>query len=768
MKKTIIIQLLILFIAASASSVLADDPECSGMPSSGGDTWVIENDCQYTGTFNDVLPGPLQVGSETNNVTVTIANDAILNVDLTQHNLTVKGGSTLVIEEGIPATGTISGKDSSDNPIEIDITAKVINRYLRPYSLKIHLEHDDSITPGSEEIIYSSATGLTVKIKDGESTAGDIAAAIESYGYIDTVVVITGNSSSSWVLCTEADCSPYDNTVLTGENAGTVIHCPAVPDPTAIIPLNDKARFLLDSIPYISDMEDEQIDIGEEDNVISGIHFGSNINGAKVELVENANYTGTMVVQSIDSWADDSIQFDSVQGSLSESIVYLFVTNDLGERSSAYVVDLGGAHSSLVPEPSFSFVAMGDSRRNDNQNCVMEDFELMMNAIANLEEEDGIKPAFVINAGDLVYGSLKCQYTAFYNYISDYMQSSGLPFFSLPGNHEFYTSGNKNGFLNYETYVDDNADSDFDYDFSYGNSRFFVFNNAQHQNPKCSRESFWYCFHDSQINAQSTLGQVTPDPDVNLFTFSHLPISRPEGKTSRGGLLLDGYRDFHNLTVDKGVRVHFCGHMHDYFRSSGSDLCDDVCTHDPGGLFEIVTGGGGANSGSGTGESPTHYNGHHWLLVTVTESHSIYINMYIKGVGNNARAQEYDFSIPADDVSPTIIAASPSGTGVPVDTKIVATFSEAMFSATTTTDNITVSYEDEGVTKYVAGSIHYVGRGITTGEGTTIEFTPDINLSGDTVYTVTISENVQDLYGKNSLDPLSPYKTWTFETSPSL
>ena len=92
----------------------------------------------------------------------------------------------------------------------------------------------------------------------------------------------------------------------------------------------------------ITDMEDEQLDIGEQDNVITGFGFGSTQGSGKVELGENSDYTGTIVEQSIDSWSDTSIQFDLVQGSLTSGAYrYLFVTNDSGERSAGYRVWLG-------------------------------------------------------------------------------------------------------------------------------------------------------------------------------------------------------------------------------------------------------------------------------------------------------------------------------------------------------------------------------------------------------------------------------------------
>lgn len=93
---------------------------------------------------------------------------------------------------------------------------------------------------------------------------------------------------------------------------------------------------------HISDVNtDEKIAIGEQDVVVTGDGFEAVQGTGKIELVENQDYTGTIVLQTIDSWSATSIQFDSVQGALADGIVYLFVTNDSGERSAGVPVAMG-------------------------------------------------------------------------------------------------------------------------------------------------------------------------------------------------------------------------------------------------------------------------------------------------------------------------------------------------------------------------------------------------------------------------------------------
>lgn len=98
----------------------------------------------------------------------------------------------------------------------------------------------------------------------------------------------------------------------------------------------------------ITDMEDEQIDDGENNNVIDGFGFEAVQGTGKVELVENANYSGTIVLQTITAWADTQITFNSVKGALGDGTAYLFVTNDSGERSSGYAVNLGAIPYDVV------------------------------------------------------------------------------------------------------------------------------------------------------------------------------------------------------------------------------------------------------------------------------------------------------------------------------------------------------------------------------------------------------------------------------------
>jgi hypothetical protein len=104
----------------------------------------------------------------------------------------------------------------------------------------------------------------------------------------------------------------------------------------------------------------------------------------------------------------------------------------------------------------------------------------------------------------------------------------------------------------------------------------------------------------------------------------------------------------------------------------------------------------------------------------------------------------------ADGTPPTVIAVDPENlsTDVPINRKVVATFSEAM-------DPLNVSigtlYVEQGTT-LVPGTVSY--------SGVTAVFTPTSNLASSTVYTVTITTGVTDVAG----NALESKKVWTFTT----
>jgi len=105
-------------------------------------------------------------------------------------------------------------------------------------------------------------------------------------------------------------------------------------------------------------------------------------------------------------------------------------------------------------------------------------------------------------------------------------------------------------------------------------------------------------------------------------------------------------------------------------------------------------------------------------------------------------------SFTVDTLAPTVDSTSPASgeTGVLVDTVVTATFSERMDASTITTGSFTL----EGV----AGSVSY-------DFGTyTATFTPDADLTDDTIYTATLSTAVTDAAG----NAIAAEYYWNFTT----
>jgi hypothetical protein len=105
----------------------------------------------------------------------------------------------------------------------------------------------------------------------------------------------------------------------------------------------------------------------------------------------------------------------------------------------------------------------------------------------------------------------------------------------------------------------------------------------------------------------------------------------------------------------------------------------------------------------------------------------------------------------SDTTAPTVSSTDPlSGdTGVALNKKIAAIFSEAMDPLTITTTNFTVT--GPGSTP-VIGTVAYVG--------TTATFTPTLGLAPNTTFTATVTTGAKDMAG----NPLASNFTWTFRT----
>ncbi|WZE63617.1 hypothetical protein PANI_CDS0098 [Maribacter phage Panino] len=84
----------------------------------------------------------------------------------------------------------------------------------------------------------------------------------------------------------------------------------------------------------IDDVDGDEILTNNQTNVvITGFGFDISQGNGKVEIGENIGYTGTIILQSVNNWADGSIEFDISSGVLANTNCFLFVTNDNGDRA---------------------------------------------------------------------------------------------------------------------------------------------------------------------------------------------------------------------------------------------------------------------------------------------------------------------------------------------------------------------------------------------------------------------------------------------------
>lgn len=100
----------------------------------------------------------------------------------------------------------------------------------------------------------------------------------------------------------------------------------------------------------------------------------------------------------------------------------------------------------------------------------------------------------------------------------------------------------------------------------------------------------------------------------------------------------------------------------------------------------------------------------------------------------------FSFDIPLDQTPPYVASSSPSGDDVDVDTTIVVTFSEA----------VNVPAPPAQWLLLTAGGTSVSGS-VAAGSGNTYVFTPLQDLDEETVYTVTVTTDVEDVNG-NALD----------------
>ncbi len=256
----------------------------------------------------------------------------------------------------------------------------------------------------------------------------------------------------------------------------------------------------------------------------------------------------------------------------------------------------------------FSFAVMGDPHFNDDE-IYEQIFPNILGKVYNLDT----KPEFVIILGDGVENGSSFQYYSYYEYLSSWMDSTGIPVFNLPGNHDFE---NFSAFLNYLSYID----QDLDYYFDYGENRFVMINNVN------SITSSNYYITSNQID---TVNQWLLDFHGKKFAFAHIPLIRDFYSS---GLDNYGFEELLNTFEAQDVSAYFNGHIHDYCRLFNNNICH-------------INSGGAGGSLLGTYNPPLYYNSYHWLLIKFDACNGVYSEMHRYPQGRDSISQLYDFQI---------------------------------------------------------------------------------------------------------------------------
>lgn len=197
----------------------------------------------------------------------------------------------------------------------------------------------------------------------------------------------------------------------------------------------------------------------------------------------------------------------------------------------------------------FKFIVCGDPQNN------YDVFDRVLTAATSVD--------FLVIAGDLTGSGTATEFQSFLNK----MRSSGVKYYSVPGNHDVATSPVTE---NYTNYIGPPHQS-----FDYKNSHFVMIDNSTPELGFYPAEQQW---------AAADLKAAKPRGYEHTFAVAHVPPRWPySAKASSGQITgIDNNEQLAPVLSAGGVQQLFCGHVHTYEQD----------TED--GLLITITGGAGA------------------------------------------------------------------------------------------------------------------------------------------------------------------------------
>ena len=212
--------------------------------------------------------------------------------------------------------------------------------------------------------------------------------------------------------------------------------------------------------------------------------------------------------------------------------------------------------SARLHADEFEFVVIGDTRPRFES----ESFQPFAGLIAKI---NALKPALVINVGDLIYGYGTTRKERQWDKYQDVIKAIQVPYYQLPGNHDTHSKEARK--------IYGQRFGKFYQSFNYGDCHFVLLDNTEQEH--------WGYLGPTEL--AWLRNDLKENKAKSVFVFMHFPVWEPERITP------EYYRfwadTLHPLFKESRVRAVFAGHYHTYGPTREFD-----------GIRYFITGGGGA------------------------------------------------------------------------------------------------------------------------------------------------------------------------------